>query len=69
MKIMVNGGNDTGSQDKQKKPRINWEDPEVPVGNAPPMPRWPVLVLGIAWIGWITFLIVMMLSRVQAGAA
>jgi len=47
----------------QKKARVNWDDPSVPVGNAPPMPRWPVVVTAIAWLAWVVFLIAMLVSR------
>lgn len=46
-----------------KKPRVKWDDPSVPVGNAPPMARWPLVVSAIAWVAWIVFLIVMLVSR------
>ena len=59
---------ETTSPDEQRKPRIDWEDPNVPVGNAPPLPRWPLAVVGLAWLVWVVFLMVMMLSVVQASA-
>ena len=37
-----------------------WEDPSIPIGNAPPMPRWRVLVAGLAWLAWVGFLVVML---------
>lgn len=48
---------------EQKKSRVDWDDPTVPVGNSPPLPRWPVVVTAIAWIAWIAFLIAMLASR------
>lgn len=54
------------SSDEPQKPRIDWADPNVPVGNAPPLPRWPLVIAGIAWLAWVAFLVVMMLSRGQA---
>lgn len=36
-----------------------WDDPSVPVGNAPPMPRWPVFAWAVAWTLWIVFLVAM----------
>lgn len=45
-------------------PGINWQDPSVPAGNAPPMPRWP-LTAGFAVLGlWFVFLIAMAVFRV-----
>lgn len=35
---------------------INWEDPNVPVGDAPPYPKWPLAFFGTLWMGWVVFL-------------
>ena len=43
-----------------KAPRINWEDPSVPVGNSPPLPRWPLVMATLAWLAWVVFLVVML---------
>jgi len=51
-----------------KKSRVNWDDPSVPVGNAPPMPRWPLVVTAMAWLAWVVFLIAMLVSRYDAVA-
>ena len=45
---------------ERKKSRIDWDDPNVPVGNAPPLPRWPLFVASLAWVGWVVFLAVML---------
>ena len=45
-----------------KKRGVNWEDPSVPIGNAPQLPRWPLVLAGFAWLAWVVFLIVMMLA-------
>jgi hypothetical protein len=50
----------TGSSDETGRARIDWEDPKIPVGNAPPLPRWPLVVAGMAWLAWVAFLVVMM---------
>ena len=52
----------------QKKSRVKWDDPSVPVGNAPLSPRWPVVVTAIAWLAWVVFLVVMLASRYDAVA-
>lgn len=36
-----------------------WDDPNVPIGDAPPLPRWPLAVFSLAWVGWLAFLVVM----------
>ena len=43
-----------------KKRGINWADPSIPVGDAPPMPYWPVAVFVAVWVGWIVFLMIML---------
>ncbi len=35
---------------------INWEDPSIPIGNSPPMAKWPIGIWALAWAAWITFL-------------
>ena len=49
--------------DEERKPRIDWEDPTIPIGNGPPLPRWPLAVSGIAWLLWIVLMLVMALTR------
>lgn len=55
------------SPEAQKKSRYDWTDPNVPIGNAPPMPLWPVVVYAVAWVGWFVFLLAMLLSSNAAG--
>ncbi len=56
------------ADDPGKKPRTDWNDPMVPIGNAPPLPRWPVVVLGLVWLAWIGCLVAMMVSRMEGSA-
>ncbi len=42
---------------------IDWADPSVPVGDAPPLPKWPLVLTGSAWLVWIVFLLLMAVSR------
>ena len=60
---MTDGNND------RRKSRVNWDDSTVPVGNAPPLPRWPVVVAGLAWLAWLVFLIALLISRGGAAGA
>ncbi len=46
------------TQDKAAGGRINWDDPNVPAGNSPPLPGWPLWVSVAAWSGWMVFLAV-----------
>ena len=52
-----------GANEEPRKHRINWDDPSVPVGNAPPLPRWPVVVIGLAWFLWLVLMFALALGR------
>ena len=54
---------------KRETSKAGWDDPNVPIGNAPPLPRWPLLVSGAAWLGWVVFLVAMLMTRTQAAAS
>jgi len=43
---------------EQERGGVDWADPSVPVGDAPALPRWPLYVLSVAWVGWTVFLMV-----------
>lgn len=45
----------TDDLDKTQTPS-KWADPSVPAGNAPPMPRWPLPLMLVAWVAWVGFL-------------
>lgn len=51
---------------ENEKPQTKWEDPGVPVGNAPPVSRGPLAFFAVAWVAFVIFLFVMMLSRYEA---
>jgi hypothetical protein len=55
------------SSSPEKKRGINWDDPSVPIGNAPPLPRWPLVLAAVAWFASVVFLFVMMLGRGGSG--
>jgi len=62
------GKSDAGqSSSPEEKRGINWDDPSVPIGNAPPLPRWPLVVSAVAWFASVVFLVVMMLGRDGSG--
>ncbi len=54
----------TESKSEPNTSRINWQDPDIPAGNAPPMPRWPMIAGFVALGLWLVFLIVMAVFRV-----
>ncbi len=59
-KEKTNGkGAEPEASTEERKPRYDWEDPSVPIGDGPPMPNWPLVPLCIAWGLCITFLAVM----------
>jgi hypothetical protein len=52
---------DSASPGESKK--IDWSDPTVPVGNGPKMPAWTLALSVIVWVGWVVFLLVMVMTR------
>ena len=49
----------TDCPDETRPGGIDWEDPSIPVGNAPTMPHWRLPVLVLIWLGWVAALFVM----------
>lgn len=47
----------------QIKPQVDPADPEIPVGNSPPFPLWPLALSVVGWLAWVVFLAVMAYSR------
>ena len=60
---------EAGADAEKPKKGVDWADPRVPVGNAPKLPLWPLILLGAAWIVWIVFLCVMAAARVASPVA
>lgn len=54
------------SSDTPKNSRVDCADPDVPPGNAPPMPRWPLVLSAVAWIAWLVFLVLMAVERASS---
>ncbi len=44
-------------------PKIDWADPNVPAGNSPPLPHWPLVASALAFGAWMVFLVVMAVIR------
>ena len=53
------------ASESETEPTI-WDDPSVPVGDAPPLSKGPLVALVIAWAGWTIFLVAMMITRTHA---
>jgi len=39
-----------------------WDDPDIPAGDSPRLPSWPLWVSGVLWCGWVCFLVTIALS-------
>ena len=48
----------------KRRKGIDWSDPRVAIGNAPPLPRWPLVLMILVWLAWIGFLLVTSLTRI-----
>jgi len=46
------------------KPRSIWDN-DLPAGDSPPLPRWPLTAAIIAYSVWMVFLIAMMILRIR----
>lgn len=55
--MMTNDG-ENGGTDKTSSPRVNWNDPDVPAGDSPPLPAWPLPVAAALWCACVVFLVV-----------
>lgn len=52
----------------QPAPRIDWDNPNTLAGDAPPMPRWPLMLSIVVYAGWLVFLVVMAYMRLNTTA-
>lgn len=59
-------GEENTAASENEQPPTKWEDPSVPVGDAPPVSRAPLAFFAVAWVAFVVFLFVMMLSRYEA---
>ncbi|HNO80396.1 MAG TPA: hypothetical protein PKN33_20305 [Phycisphaerae bacterium] len=48
-----------------KEPRIDWNNPDTPAGDAPAMSSWPLVASVVVYSGWLVFLVVMAYMRVS----
>ena len=56
------------AKERTKEPKINWDDPSTPAGNAPPMPRWPLIASAVVFSAWLVFLVAMAVLRIRTTA-
>jgi hypothetical protein len=59
--------NDTTAENEASS-GINWADPNVPAGNAPPLPLWPLVLSIVVFSAWIIFLVAMAVIRIRTTA-
>ncbi len=57
--------NATAQDAPQREPRIDWDNPNTPAGDAPAMPRWPLMLSIVVYGGWLVFLVVMAYMRMH----
>ncbi|MBN1491621.1 MAG: hypothetical protein JXA69_17040 [Phycisphaerae bacterium] len=38
-------------------------DADIPAGDSPPKPKWPLIVAAVAWGSWFVFLLAMLIVR------
>ncbi len=53
------------SESVEQAPRIDWDNPDTPAGDAPAMSRWPLIASIVVYSGWIVFLVAMAYMRVS----
>ena len=46
--------------------KIDWDDPSLPPGDAPPLPRWRLPASIITCLVFVGFLVTMVVLRVRA---
>jgi hypothetical protein len=52
----------------EREPSVFGESPDphahadVPIGDTPPLPRWPLGVFALGWAAWVAFLVWLWLS-------
>lgn len=40
-------------------------DNDLPAGDSPPLPKWPLVFWGAVYVAWMIFLICMYVNRIQ----
>ena len=51
-----------GDSDRGHRRGVEWSDPDVPAGDSPQQPLWPLAVSAALWGGWVVFLAVIVLT-------
>lgn len=58
--------NDDAAVGGSRRAGIDWNDPNIPCGNSPPLPRWPMVLAAVAWTAWIGFLVAMTVAALRS---
>ena len=53
---------ESGSDQPQQGPAVDWNDPNIPAGNSPPLAGWPMWLSAVMWGGFAAFLITLAVS-------
>jgi hypothetical protein len=56
---------DSNQEAEPVKAKVNWADPNIPPGDSPPMPLWPLVASAVAFGLWLVFLIAMAVVRIR----
>ncbi len=60
----MNEQNKTSAAVSSAQTRSIWDN-DLPAGDSPPLPRWPLIVAIVAYVLWMMFLIAMMIVRLR----
>ncbi len=58
-----NGPDASGATKPADARGIDWSDPSIPVGDAPPMSVTPLALSWVVWLVWLVFLVTMAVSH------
>lgn len=47
------------------RPKSTWDN-DLPAGDSPPLPRWPLVFWIVVYVLWMLFLISMLIVRLKA---
>ncbi len=57
---------ETANHDNSPRGKSIWDN-DLPAGDSPPLPRWPLTASAVAYGVWMIFLISMMVMRLMHG--
>ena len=54
-----------GAEGEPARPKTDWADPNIPPGDSPVLPAWPLIVSVVAFCLWFVFLVAMAVVRIK----